>query len=41
MNRIFADDLRHAKEITLASFRQRSWLQRLAERGANMITRLL
>jgi cardiolipin synthase len=41
MNRIFADDLRHAQEITLASFRRRSWLERLAERGANMVTRLL
>jgi cardiolipin synthase len=41
MNRIFADDLRHAQEITRASFRRRSWLERLAERGANMVTRLL
>ncbi len=41
MNRIFTEDLGHAQEITLATFRQRSWLQRLAERGANMITRLL
>ena len=41
MNGIFLDDLQDAKEITAASFRQRSWLQRILERGANLITRLL
>jgi cardiolipin synthase len=41
MNRIFLEDLRYAREVTLVAFRQRSWFQRLAERGANMITRLL
>lgn len=41
MNRIFLGDLQHAREITAASFRRRSWLQRIAERGANLITRLL
>ena len=41
MNRTFLDDLGHAQEITLASFRARSWLQRLSERGANWFTRLL
>jgi cardiolipin synthase len=41
MNRIFLDDLRHAEEITLEAFRSRSWLQRLAEWGANSLTRLL
>jgi cardiolipin synthase len=41
MNRIFVDDLRHAEEITLETFRRRSWLQRIAERGANWLTRLL
>jgi cardiolipin synthase len=41
MNRIFFDDLRHAQEITRETFRARSWLQRIAERGANWLTRLL
>jgi hypothetical protein len=41
MERIFVDDLRYAEEITVARFGQRSWLQRIAERGANPITRLL
>ena len=41
MDRIFLADLHHAQEITAASFRRRSWLQRIAERGANLITRLL
>ncbi len=35
MNRMFLDDLRHAKEITAPTFGARSWLQRIAERGAN------
>ena len=41
MDRIFIDDLRHAEEITLEAFRRRSWLQRVAEWGANSLTRLL
>jgi cardiolipin synthase len=41
MNRIFLDDLGHAEEITLETFRRRSWLQRVAEWGANSLTRLL
>lgn len=41
MDRIFIDDLGHATEITAARFRQRSWFQRMAERGVNLITRLL
>ena len=41
MNRIFFDDLHHATEITRASLRERSWFQRIVERGANLITRLL
>jgi cardiolipin synthase len=41
MDRIFLDDLRHAEEITLDTFRTRSWLERLAEWGANSLTRLL
>jgi cardiolipin synthase len=41
MEGIFLDDLRSAREITLPEFSQRSWLQRIAERAANVITRLL
>src|SRR5688500_5210770 len=41
MNRIFLDDLGHAEEIRRDVFRRRSWLQRIAEWGANSITRLL
>ena len=41
MNRIFLDDLVHSEEITRDVFRSRSWLQRIAEWGANSITRLL
>ena len=41
MQRIFLDDLRSAQEITAALLQQRSWFQRLVERGAHLITRLL
>jgi cardiolipin synthase len=41
MDQIFLDDLRHAEEITLTTFRQRSWWARLAERAAKLVTRLL
>jgi cardiolipin synthase A/B len=39
MNRIVLDDLRHAEEITLEAFRNRSWLQRM-ECGANALSRV-
>jgi cardiolipin synthase len=41
MDQIFLDDLRHAEEITLSSFQQRSWWARLMERAANLVMRLL
>ena len=41
MEEIFLDDLRHSEEITVARFRQRSWIERLAEGAAHLITRLL
>ena len=41
MNRMFFEDLRHAREITLEPFRARSFFQRMAERSANWLTRLL
>jgi len=41
MERIFFDDLTHAKEIGLATFRRRPQYQHIAEWGANLLTRLL
>jgi len=41
MDRVFLDDLRYSEEITLAGFRQRSWLERIAERAASLFERLL
>jgi cardiolipin synthase len=41
MDRAFLEDLNHSREITIEEFRTRSWLERLAERGANWLTRLL
>ncbi len=41
MQAIFHDDLRRAEEIRLEQFRQRPWTGRIAERGADLLTRLL
>jgi cardiolipin synthase len=41
MDAVFFDDLAHADEITLASFRQRSRWQRTLEFGANLLAALL
>jgi cardiolipin synthase len=41
MDEMFLNDLRDAEEITIGEFRQRSWLQRITERTANLFTRLL
>jgi cardiolipin synthase len=41
MQRIFLDDLGHAEEVTLTTFRDRSWFQRGMEQAANLIIRLL
>jgi cardiolipin synthase len=41
MEEVFLDDLRYSKEIDLAQFRRRSWMQRLEEWAANQITRVL
>ena len=41
MDAIFHDDLRHATEVDLATFRRRPWTARVAEWGANVITPLL
>jgi phosphatidylserine/phosphatidylglycerophosphate/cardiolipin synthase-like enzyme len=41
MVRLFLDDLQHATEITATGFQRRSWRDRLIERAANLLTRLL
>jgi phosphatidylserine/phosphatidylglycerophosphate/cardiolipin synthase-like enzyme len=41
MFRVFLDDLQHATEITAAEFRRPSSRDRLAKRGANLLTRIL
>ncbi len=41
MDGVFLDDLRHSREITSQAFRGRSWFQRMSERGAHWLTRLL
>jgi cardiolipin synthase len=41
MNRRFHEDLRHAEEIGVDAFRARSPFQKMVERGANWLTRLL
>ena len=41
MEAIFLDDLRHAREITVDEFRQRPWTERMAEKAADLLTRLL
>lgn len=40
MDSMFVDDLHYSKAITAASFGQRSWLERVTEGGASLITRL-
>jgi cardiolipin synthase len=41
MLRLFLDDLQHTTEITASEFRRRPWRYRLAERTANLLTRIL
>lgn len=41
MEDVLRDDLRHAREIDFATFRRRSWIERVAERGADKLTRVL
>jgi hypothetical protein len=38
---VFLDDLQHATEITAAELRRRSWRDRLVERAADLLTRIL
>jgi len=41
MDSVFLDDLRYSKEIRLAQFRQRSLWEKMLERGASLLSRLL
>jgi cardiolipin synthase len=41
MERMFLEDLRYSKEITLPVFTQRSWTEKALEKGANLLSRLL
>jgi cardiolipin synthase len=41
MEEVFLDDLSHAREIDLPTFRCRPWRERVAEQAANLVTRLL
>lgn len=41
MDSVFLDDLRYSKEITLEEFRQRSWWNRMLERGSSLLSRVL
>lgn len=41
MDSIFFDDLRYSREMTLAELEKRSWLAKLVESGANLLSRLL
>ena len=41
LERVFRDDLRHAREIGLEEFRQRPWSDRAREQGAHLLSRLL
>jgi cardiolipin synthase A/B len=41
MDAMFMEDLRHATEITADEFRRRPWTARLAEWGANLLTRVI
>jgi hypothetical protein len=41
MHAVFLDDLKHAEEITRERFRRRPWRERILERAASLIQRLL
>jgi cardiolipin synthase A/B len=41
MERLFLEDLAHAKEIRLEEFRRRPWASRLVEQGAHLVWRVL
>jgi hypothetical protein len=39
--RLLVEDLQHATEFAAPEFRRRSWRDRLTERAANLLTRML
>ncbi len=41
LDSLFLDDLRHSREITLASFRKRPFWQRFLERVTTLFSRIL
>ena len=41
LERLFLDDLAHADEIDLATFRRRPWWQKAVEHGAHLLSRVL
>ena len=41
LEKVFRDDLRHAREVRREEFRQRPWSDRARERGAYLLSRLL
>ena len=41
MNDIFLEDIKHAEEIKLETFRQRGWMGKILERGFNLMRRIL
>lgn len=41
MRAVFMDDLHHAEEISLERFRKRPWSERVAERTATLVNRVL
>ena len=41
MDSVFLDDLRQAREITLAEFTRRPWYDHVLERGAALMSRIL
>jgi cardiolipin synthase len=41
LERMFEDDLAHADEIDLATFRRRPWTAKLMEHGAHLMSRIL
>jgi len=41
MVQIFLEDLSNSREVSLAEFRRRAWLEKMMEQGSKLIMRLL
>jgi cardiolipin synthase len=41
VERMFEEDLKYSKQVTLAQHRQRAWTEKVAEWGANLFSRML